>query len=148
MHRRTDRQLFFVLIAAALLLVPFEAARGATDGRTLYAQAVGADDHISYSGTLTSVVYEGDHAASTLTRIEHMAPSSWRIWYLAPADAYGRMIVSNESLTYQYEPSRNRVYSHDWSQTALAWPSPSTSRKWSPTIRLRSVRRARLPAGL
>jgi outer membrane lipoprotein-sorting protein len=124
MRLRTDRAFFFSLTLATLLLVLPGAAHAAQDGRSLYAQAVGADDHVSYSGTLTSVVYEGDRAASTVSRIEHKAPNSWRIWYLAPADAYGRMIVSNESLTYQYEPSLSKVFSHDWSQTAPGVAEP------------------------
>jgi len=119
MHRLHNSSSFFLLLAcAALLVVVPAAALAASDGRALYTQAVGADDSVSYSGTLTSVVYEGDHAASTVARIEHKAPNRWRIWYVAPADAYGRMIVSNESLTYRYEPSRNRVYSYDWSNMA------------------------------
>jgi outer membrane lipoprotein-sorting protein len=119
MHRLHNSSPFFLFLAcAALTVVVPAAAMAASDGRALYAQAVEADDSVSYSGTLTSVVYEGDHAASTVARIEHKAPNRWRIWYVAPADAYGRMIVSNESLTYRYEPSRNRVYSYDWNNTA------------------------------
>ncbi|MDQ6768208.1 MAG: hypothetical protein M3Z41_10410 [Candidatus Eremiobacteraeota bacterium] len=127
MQPRRNRSLFSLLtLAAVLCFSPHAAALSATDGRSLYAQAVEADDRVSYSGTLTTVVYEGDddRASSTVTRIEHKAPSLWRIWYLAPADAYGRMIVSNESLTYQYEPSRNRVISHDWNETAPGVAAP------------------------
>jgi outer membrane lipoprotein-sorting protein len=120
------------LIAALCLRQPSSARPTAApsaapvtvDAQALYAQAVEADDYVSYSATLTSVVYEGDRAASTVARIEHKSPHSWRIWYLAPADAYGRMIVSNETLTYQYEPSRNRVYSHDWSESAPGVAEP------------------------
>ncbi len=110
------------LMAAGLQFEPSLAA--STDGKALYAQAVAADDHVSYSGTLTSVVYESDRALSTVARIEHQQPYSWRIWYLAPADAYGRMIVSNEKLAYQYEPSNNRVISHDWSEAAPGVAEP------------------------
>lgn len=114
---------------ASLGILAFVAAGSAaghasTQGDALYAKSVAADDHVSYSGTLTSVIYEGDQAASTVTRIEHKAPTSWRIWYLAPANAYGRMIVSNESLAYQYEPSLNRVISHDWGTSAPAVATP------------------------
>jgi len=118
MHRLHNSVPFFLFVACALTVAVPAAAMAANDGRALYAQAVEADDSVSYSGTLTSVVYEGDRAASTVARIDHKSPNRWRIWYVAPADAYGRMIVSNESLTYQYEPSRNRVYSYDWNNTA------------------------------
>lgn len=119
MHKRRNPSRFFLFLAcSALALACPAAAMAANDGRALYEQAVEADDSTSYSGTLTSVVYEGDHAASTVARIEHKAPNSWRIWYVAPADAYGRMIVSNESLTYRYDPSSNRVFSYDWTSTA------------------------------
>jgi len=111
-------------VLAAILLLGAPASAPAADGRALYRAAVEADDMVSYSGTLTSVVYEGDRAESTVARIEHKAPHSWRIWYLAPADAYGRMIVSNEQLTYQYEPGRNRVYSNDWNTTAPGIAEP------------------------
>jgi outer membrane lipoprotein-sorting protein len=99
-------------------------ATAAPTGDELYARSVAADDHVSYSSTLTSVVYEGDRAVSTVTRVEHKAPHAWRIWYLAPADAYGRMIVSNESLAYQYEPTLNRVIKHDWSSSAPGIATP------------------------
>ena len=125
MHRRHSPSFFIFFVAfAAVTLVSPAAALAANDGRALYAQAVAADDSVSYSGTLTSVVYEGDHAASTVARIEHKAPNAWRIWYVAPANAYGRMIVSNESLTYRYEPALNRVYSYDWSNTAPGIVAP------------------------
>ena len=119
LHKR-----WLALFVAGLLLAAASHAQAAghtqasPDGAALYSRSVEADDHVSYSGTLTSVVYEADHAASTVTRIDHKAPNLWRIWYLAPADAYGRMIVSNETLAYQYEPTQNRVISHDWSARA------------------------------
>jgi len=77
-----------------------------------------ADEAVSYSGTITSVVYQPRSDVATVIRIDHKAPTSWRIWYVAPADAYGRLIVSNESLTYQYEPKVGRVYSNPWSESA------------------------------
>jgi outer membrane lipoprotein-sorting protein len=95
----------------------------------MYTQAVDADDHVSYSGTVTSVAYDSDHAVSTVAHIDHQAPHSWRIWYMAPADAYGRLIVSDEQRTYQYEPSLNRVISHDWYASApgVAVPVDTTT---------------------
>jgi outer membrane lipoprotein-sorting protein len=83
-------------------------------------RAVVADDATSFSGTLTSLVYTSDRAESTVVNIDHLAPSQWRIWYVAPADAYGRLIISNEAVTYQYEPSANKVYSNNWSSNAVA----------------------------
>jgi len=88
--------------------------------KDLLAKAVTADDHVSYTGTITTVVYGHDRADSTVVRIEHKAPHSWRIWYVAPADAYGRMIVSNESQTYQYEAKAAKVYRNDWVESAPA----------------------------
>ena len=90
------------------------------DGNTLLQRAVVADDATSYTGTLTSVVYTSDRAESTVVNIDHLAPSQWRIWYVAPADAYGRLIISNEAVTYQYEPAANKVYANNWSTNALA----------------------------
>ncbi len=113
-----------VTLVAALCIALQSAALAAGDGRAMYNQAINADDRVSYSATLTSVVYEGDRASSTVARIEHKAPHSWRIWYLAPADAYGRMIVSNETQTYQYEPGRGLVVSHDWNQAAPGIAQP------------------------
>ncbi len=84
----------------------------------LLKKAVSADDGVSYSGTMTSVVYGPDRVNSTVVRIDHGAPSSWRIWYVAPVDAYGRLIVSDEKVTYQYEASTNTVYADDWSASA------------------------------
>ena len=60
-----------------------------------------------------------------MARAERTPPSSgsrgaeqWRMWYVAPADAYGRLIVSNESTTYQYEPKIATVYSDEWEHSA------------------------------
>lgn len=111
-------------LACALAFAPRSFALAAANGGALYSNAIDADDHVSYYGTLTSVVYESDHAVSTVARIEHRAPHSWRIWYMAPADAYGRLIVSNEQQTYQYEPSLDRVISHDWYASAPGVAQP------------------------
>lgn len=75
-----------------------------------------ADDHVSYTGTVTTVVY-GEHGADvTVVRVDHSAPNKWRLWYVAPADAYGRLIVSDESTTYQYEPKTATVFSDSWAE--------------------------------
>jgi outer membrane lipoprotein-sorting protein len=112
------------LSALALALAMFAGLRipaGATTaGNSLLQRSVVADDATSYTGTLTSVVYTSDRAESTVVNIDHLAPSQWRIWYVAPADAYGRLIISNETVTYQYEPSANKVYANNWSASALA----------------------------
>lgn len=100
-----------------LLSICLGAAR-ADDARSLFHDALVSDDSVSYSGTITTVIYDHDSAEATVARIDHKAPHSWRIWYIAPSDAYGRMVVSNESLTYQYEPEQNRVYKNDWSESA------------------------------
>jgi outer membrane lipoprotein-sorting protein len=73
---------------------------------------------VSFSGTVTSAQYGSKTTTATVVRIDHKAPTSWRIWYVAPADAYGRLIVSNETQTYQYEPKVGRVYDNPWSESA------------------------------
>jgi outer membrane lipoprotein-sorting protein len=83
-------------------------------------QAVGAEDRVSYTGTVTTLVYGPRGADATVVRIDHAAPNKWRMWYVAPADAYGRLIVSNESTTYQYEPKIATVYSDEWEHSAPA----------------------------
>src|SRR5471030_1892224 len=91
--------------AAAVLLSGLlcHAARASTaSGVDLLRQAVGAEDRVSYTGTVTTLVYSPRGADATVVRIDHAAPNKWRMWYVAPADAYGRLIVSNESTTYQY----------------------------------------------
>lgn len=82
----------------------------------LLRDATRADDHISYTGTTTSVIYNQHGADSTVVRVDHQAPAKWRMWYVAPADAYGRLIVSDETTTYQYEPKTATVYSEAWEQ--------------------------------
>lgn len=116
--RRKSSILRCVTALAALFLCLAALPASASDPRTLFSAAVTADDSISYSGTLTSVIYQADGAQATVTRIEHRAPYSWRIWYVAPADAYGRLIISNEYTAYQYEPSQNKVYKNEWSEAA------------------------------
>ena len=75
-----------------------------------------ADDRVSYTGTVTTVIYNEHGADSTVVRVDHSAPDKWRMWYVAPADAYGRLIVSDEVTTYQYEPKISTVYSDSWEQ--------------------------------
>jgi len=111
--RRNARLLPFAAAIALMLAAPV-AARAAQDGYSLLRAAVKADDHVSFSGTVTSLVYGASTATATEVRIEHRAPNDWRLWYVAPADAYGRLILSNESVTYQYEPKSGKVYSNDW----------------------------------
>ncbi|HEY7980531.1 MAG TPA: sigma-E factor regulatory protein RseB domain-containing protein [Candidatus Eremiobacteraceae bacterium] len=114
------RPLFALVCALLTVIVAHNPAGASPEGNTLLQRAVVADDATSYTGTLTSVVYTSDRAESTVVNIDHLAPSQWRIWYVAPADAYGRLIVSNETVTYQYEPSANKVYANNWSASALA----------------------------
>ncbi len=95
---------------------PSAAPSSSPGGADLLKQAVVADDRVSYTGTVTTLVY-GDHGAdATVVRVDHQPPNKWRMWYVAPADAYGRLIVSDETTTYQYEPKVATVYSDDWQQ--------------------------------
>jgi len=118
--RPTSAGLVLTISAAFIIALIAAPAFASTAGDDLLRQAVVADDSTSYTGTLTSVVYAGDRTDSTVVNIDHLAPSQWRIWYVAPADAYGRLIVSNETLTYQYEPNTNKVFSNRWSASAPA----------------------------
>lgn len=103
-------------LIAAVLAFPLSAY--ASTGEDLLRQAVVADDHVSYTGTITTLVYGPSGADATVVRVDHSAPNKWRMWYVAPADAYGRLILSNETTTYQYEPKIATVYSNDWSQSS------------------------------
>src|SRR5579864_2111633 len=114
-RRPTSSAAAGVVLAALVLASP---AAGAQKSEDLLRQAVVADDHVSYSGTITTVIYAATGANSTVVRVDHLAPDKWRMWYVAPADAYGRLIVSNESLTYQYEPTTATVYSDAWDQSS------------------------------
>ncbi len=107
------------MFLASALLLSTTPAIASPEGNALLQRAVVADDATSYTGTLTSVVYTSDRAESTVVNVDHLAPSQWRIWYVAPADAYGRLIISNETVTYQYEPSANKVYANNWSTSSL-----------------------------
>ncbi|MBV8172867.1 MAG: DUF4367 domain-containing protein [Candidatus Eremiobacteraeota bacterium] len=89
-------------------------AAAAPNPYTLLENAVTADDHVSFSGSVTTVVYGAASTSATVVRIEHKAPNDWRLWYVAPADAYGRLIISNESVAYEYEPTTGKVFSNDW----------------------------------
>lgn len=113
---RRKRALFFSLagLAALWLSVHPSAVAFAADNYALLKQAVSADDRVSFSGTITSLVYGREATAATIVRVEHRAPNQWRLWYVAPADAYGRLILSNESVQYQYEPKTGKVFSNDW----------------------------------
>lgn len=109
----------FVAATAAWALCR-SAALADSSGASLLQSAISSDDRISYTGSVTAVVYGHDRTIATVARIDHKAPRLWRVWYVAPADAYGRMIVSSESLTYQYEPKAAKVYRNDWERFAPA----------------------------
>ena len=130
--RATNRRaaaLAAAALVAALATWVLPAAALSAAGNVLLRQAVAADDRVSYAGTVTTVLYGRDAAASTVVRIDHKAPHAWRIWYVAPADAYGRLVVSNETLAYQYEPAKGKVFANRWSQAAPAIASyPNVSR--------------------
>ena len=111
--RRNAGFAFVVLLSMMLFAFPV-GARAASDGYSLLKQTETADDRVSFSGTVTSLVYDRDNTTATVARIDHRNPSEWRLWYVAPADAYGRLILSNESVAYQYEPSTGKVFSNDW----------------------------------
>lgn len=102
------------MLAGVLLFAVVPAAAQPTDAYSLLQSAVTADDHVSFSGSVTTLVYGGTSTSATVVRIEHKAPNDWRLWYVAPADAYGRLIISNESVAYEYEPSTGKVFSNDW----------------------------------
>ncbi|HLJ82837.1 MAG TPA: sigma-E factor regulatory protein RseB domain-containing protein [Candidatus Eremiobacteraceae bacterium] len=108
----------FAAAAASVLIVSAAAAAPQPSAIDILHKAVTADDSVSYSGTMTTIVYGRDRVDSTVVRLDHNAPSAWRIWYVAPVDAYGRLIISNEKVTYQYEASTNTVYSDEWSASA------------------------------
>ena len=118
---RINRAAVLIVCAAVALARPEHAlARTSASGDDMLRQAVGADDRVSYTGTVTTLVYGPHGADATVVRVDHAAPNKWRMWYVAPADAYGRLIVSNESTTYQYEPKIATVYSDEWAHSAPA----------------------------
>ena len=106
----------FAAVAVASAPTALPASTSSPTAADLLRDAVRADDHISYTGTTTSVIYNEHGADSTVVRVDHAAPFKWRMWYVAPADAYGRLIVSDEKTTYQYEPKTATVYSDAWEQ--------------------------------
>ena len=83
------------LVVAAAGATPAPSLAEPTTAANLFRAAIEADNHISYTGTVTSVQYGPKTASSTVVRIDHKWPTSWRMWYVAPADAYGRLILSN-----------------------------------------------------
>ena len=104
------------LEAAAAPAAPTASPAASPNGADFLKQAVAADDHVSYTGTVSTIVYGPRGANATVVRVDHRAPDKWRMWYVAPADAYGRLIVSDETTTYQYEPKNAVVYSDEWTQ--------------------------------
>ena len=122
------KRALLLIAAAAVWLLTVDRAFAATNGYALLKRAVSADDHVSFSGTITSLVY-GQATTATVVRIEHRAPNQWRLWYVAPADAYGRLVVSNESVQYQYEPKTGKVFSNDWISPLAAIPDVARIRR-------------------
>src|SRR5690348_2368574 len=90
-RRSTDLAALAAVIAALICAPVCAYAAAAPSGADLLRQAVAADDHASYTGTVTTLVYGPHGADATVVRVDHAAPNKWRMWYVAPADAYGRL---------------------------------------------------------
>lgn len=120
------RRTISLAVAAALFAAatafahttPAAAADSSPTGADILRRAVIADDKVSYTGTISTLIYVPGGADATVVRIDHAQPDKWRMWYVAPADAYGRLIVSNETTTYQYEPKIATVFTDSWAQSS------------------------------
>lgn len=65
---------------------------------------------ISFSIKKTAVVWFGDRAEATVYWEYHEPADKWRIEYIAPTRAKGRILVQRRSTIWQWEPNRKKIF--------------------------------------
>ena len=92
-----------IAVALALAATPPDAAT------TLLRQSMAAPRSVSYVGQLETIRFSSNRANATIVRIEHLAPSMTRRWYLAPESLYGDYIITRGDANYEFDVKRSRV---------------------------------------
>ncbi len=76
---------------------------------TLLRESMAAPLTVSYVGQLETIRFASNRANATIVKVEHLAPSSTRRWYLAPEALYGDYIITRGNATYNFDTKRSRV---------------------------------------
>jgi negative regulator of sigma E activity len=95
-----------VLAAALLAAAPAPHRPAAAD---LLRSAMTAPQRVSYVGEVQVLRIGTQRSDAAIYRVEHLAPSLTRRWYLAPQDLYGDSIISRGDTTYSIDVKRDRV---------------------------------------
>lgn len=65
---------------------------------------------VEFSGTKEAMVRLDGKLISTRYRVFHAPPDKWRIEYLSPAEASGRVMIRDGDTTWQLEPAEKRIF--------------------------------------
>ena len=96
------------------------------DAGTLLRESMQAPAKISYVGQLETVRFASNRANANIVKIEHLAPSSTRRWFVAPDSLYGDYIITRGPASYEFDPkhsvvtvSRNPVFADQVTADAI-----------------------------
>ncbi len=101
--------------AGALLLGLMFAAAGAAanaddpDPAALLRASMRAPQSVSYVGQLETIRFASNRANATIVKIEHLAPSSTRRWYVAPDSLYGDYIITRGPASYEFDTKKSLI---------------------------------------
>jgi outer membrane lipoprotein-sorting protein len=71
--------------------------------------SLNAPASISYVGELQTIRFGTNRSSATIVRVEHLAPSKTRTWYLAPEALYGDYAITSGITTYQIDTKHSRI---------------------------------------
>jgi len=99
------------LFSLTLALAAGSAALAANepDAGTLLRESMRAQAKVSYVGQLETVRFASNRANANIVKIEHLAPSSTRRWFVAPESLYGDYIITRGPASYEFDAKHAQV---------------------------------------
>ena len=96
-------------LSLALAAPPAAFAAAEPDACALVRESMRAPAKISYVGQLETVRFASNRANATIVKIEHLAPSSTRRWFVAPDSLYGDYIITRGPASYEFDAKNSQV---------------------------------------
>jgi outer membrane lipoprotein-sorting protein len=90
---------------------PAIVSKSVLEARTLLKRVLLSEDQVSFRGTQTVVFASGQKSEATVTTETYLPGNRYRIQYRLPRAVAGKIIVSNGSKRWEYDP-RQRVITH------------------------------------
>lgn len=111
--RQTKSALFELALSLLPLILMFYMAVDRAQATVVHADASPVPHttrDIPFAAKKTAVMWVGDKTQATVYWEYHMPQNRWRIEYLAPSRAKGRVMIQNGSTIWQWEPARKAVF--------------------------------------